>query len=444
MGWIARAAGWLGVACPTARTLVAAHAARALVAAALALVPAAAHAQVTLSIACSSLGIEARLCREGAEDWARRTGNQVRLVSTPNSGSERLALYQQLLAARSEDIDVFQVDAVWPGILANHLLDLAPHLDTRGHLEEVVRNNTVHGRLVAMPWFVSAGLLYVRTDLLEAHGKRVPETWQELTGTAQAIMQAERAAAGTDRMWGHVFQGRAYEGLTVNGLEWIASHGAGRIVEADGRISVNSPGTAAVLALARSWIGTITPLGVLNYAEEEARGVFQTGNAVFMRNWPYAWPLLNAEDSPVRGKVAVVVLPRGEGEGATHAAGLGGEQLAVSRYTSRAEQAIDLVRHLTGREEQRRRAIAGAFSPSIVELYGDAGVLEANPFFRDLLGTLRSAVARPSGATGVRYNRVSAEFANAVHSVLSGQAEPAAALERLEGRLERVSRGGRW
>jgi len=401
-------------------------------------------AQVTVAISCSALGVEAKLCREGAEDWARLSGNRVRLVSTPNSGTERLALYQQLLAAHSDDIDVFQVDVVWPGILANHLLDLHGQVDTTGHLEEVVRNNTVDGRLVAMPWFVSAGLLYYRRDLLEAHGRTLPETWRQLTDTAEVIMRAERAKAGEDRMWGYVFQGRAYEGLTVNGLEWLASQGGGRIVEQDGRISVNNPYAVQALALARSWIGKITPLGVLNYAEEEARGVFQSGNAVFMRNWPYAWPLLNAEDSPVRGRVGVAVLPRGEGEDGAHAAGLGGEQLAVSRYTPRAEQAVDLVRYLTSREEQKRRAIAGAFSPSITDLYEDEEILAPNPFFRDLLEILRGAVARPSGVTGVRYNRVSAEFANAVHSVLSGQAEPGDALARLEQRLERVSRGGRW
>lgn len=407
-------------------------------------VPGLAAAQATIAISCSALGVEARLCREGAEAWAARTGNQVRLVSTPNSGTERLALYQQLLAARSADIDVFQVDVVWPGILANHLLDLGPHLDAAGHFEEVVRNNTVDGRLVAMPWFVSAGLLYYRRDLLDAHGKRVPETWQELTETAQAIMQAERARAGDERMWGHVFQGRAYEGLTVNAIEWLASHGAGRIVEQDGRISVDNPRAAEALALARSWVGAITPTGVLNYAEEEARGVFQSGNAVFMRNWPYAWPLLNAEDSPVRGRVGVAVLPKGDVEGGVHAAGLGGEQLAVSRYSRHPELAIDLVRHLTSRAEQKRRAIAGAFTPSIVALYEDEEVLAPNPFFRDLVPTLQSAVARPSGVAGARYNRVSAEFANAVHAVISGQAEPAAALARLEARLERIGRGGRW
>ena len=61
------------------------------------------------------LGRELELCREGAETWARASGNQVRLVPVPNSASERLALFQQMLAAHATDIDVFQLDVVWSG-----------------------------------------------------------------------------------------------------------------------------------------------------------------------------------------------------------------------------------------------------------------------------------------------------------------------------------------
>ena len=86
--------------------------------------PGAAQSKVTISISCSSLGIELELCQEGADAWAKETGNKVKLVSTPARANERLALYQQLLAAGSADIDVFQIDVVWPGILANHFIDL--------------------------------------------------------------------------------------------------------------------------------------------------------------------------------------------------------------------------------------------------------------------------------------------------------------------------------
>ncbi len=67
-------------------------------------------------------------------------------------------------------------------------------------------------------------------------------------------------------------------------------------------------GTIEALTLAQSWVGTISPPGVLAYQEEESRGVWQTGNSVFMRNWPYAYGLGNGEDSPIVGWPIVVVL----------------------------------------------------------------------------------------------------------------------------------------
>ena len=83
----------------------------------------------TITISCGAVGAELELCREGAEAWAKQSGHQVQVVSTPNSSSERLALYQQLLAAQASDIDVFQIDVIWPGMLANHLHDLRPYLE---------------------------------------------------------------------------------------------------------------------------------------------------------------------------------------------------------------------------------------------------------------------------------------------------------------------------
>ncbi|WP_299399732.1 ABC transporter substrate-binding protein [Pelagibius sp.] len=397
-----------------------------------------------VSIACGALGVEFELCKEGAEAWAAETGNTVRLVNTPNSTTERLALYQQLLAAGAEDIDVFQIDVIWPGMLANHFIDLKPHSNgaEAEHFQAIVENNTVDGRLVAMPWFTDAGVLYYRKDLLEKHGKALPETWQDLTETAAAVQEAERSA-GNDKLWGFVWQGKAYEGLTCDALEWIDSFGGGAIVDEKGKITINNPQAAKALDMAASWVGTISPPGVLNYAEEEARGVFQSGNAVFMRNWPYAWGLANSEDSPVRDKVGVTALPKGGPDG-KNSGTLGGWQLAVSKYSANPEAAVSLVMYLTGAEEQKRRAITGAYNPTIASLYQDDEVLLANPFFGNLYDTFTNAVARPSKIAGAKYNRVSNEFWNATHAVLSGKADGATSLAQLEKKLKRISRNGRW
>lgn len=399
----------------------------------------------TISISCGAVGLELEICQQGANAWAEETGNQVEVISTPNSATERLALYQQILAANSADIDVFQIDVIWPGILANHFIDLAEHIDEEQisqHFPAIIENNTVDGRLVAMPWFTDAGILYYRQDLLDKYGKQPPATWQELTEIAKEIQDGERAE-GNDRMWGFVFQAKAYEGLTCNALEWVNSFGGGTIVAEDGSITINNPKAAEALDLAATWIDTIAPEGVLNYAEEEARGVFQSGNAVFMRNWPYAWALGNADDSAVKGKIGVTALPKGGADG-KHSGTLGGWQLAVSKYSENAELAAELVAYLTSAEEQKRRAIEGSYNPTIAALYEDEEVLAASPFFGELYETFTNAVARPSKVTGAKYNQASSEFFSAAHDVLSGKAGGSERLADLESSLDRLSRGGRW
>jgi trehalose/maltose transport system substrate-binding protein len=398
----------------------------------------------TIAIACGAVGVEFDLCRQGAEAWAARTRHTVRTISTPNDANERLALFQQLLAARSPEIDVFQIDVVWPGILAPYLEDLAPQMareEIADHLPALVANDRVDGRLVALPWFVDVGLLYFRHDLLEKYGAVVPQTWQQLTETARIIQEGERAAR-SPRMWGFVWQGRAYEGLTCNALEWIHSTGGGTLVDQTGTVTIDNKNAALALSLAASWVGTITPPGVLNYTEDEARAVFQAGDAAFMRNWPYALALANRPESFVAGKVGIAPLPHGD-QG-TSSATLGGSQLAVSRYSRAPEAAIDLVRALTGAQEQKRRAIKGGFNPTIEPLYRDPELLAVMPWLSELQEVLAGALARPSVVTRRRYNQVSNEFWNAVHDVLSGRTPAQISLTTLAARLRFLSRGERW
>ncbi|EOD77123.1 Maltose/maltodextrin ABC transporter, substrate binding periplasmic protein MalE [Grimontia indica] len=398
----------------------------------------------TISISCGAVGQELELCQEGVSAWEKETGHTVKIVTTPNSTTERLALYQQLLAAGAKDIDVFQIDVIWPGILGNHFIDLKQYSngDEEAHFPSIVANNTVKGRLVAMPWFTDAGVLYYRTDLLEKYGEQPPTTWEQLTATAEKVQKGEREA-GNDKMWGFVWQGRAYEGLTCDALEWVASYNGGTIVDEEGKVTINNDNAKQALTTAAGWVDTISPPGVLNYGEEEARGVFQTGNAVFMRNWPYAWSLGNSDDSPVKGKIGVVALPKG-GEEGRHAGTLGGWQLSVSKYSESPEVAASLVMFLTSFNEQKRRAIKGSYNPTIETLYQDEEVLAAAPFFGSLYNTFANGTPRPSTQTGAKYNQVSNAFWNATHSVLSGNKDADAALTKLNKDLKRISRNGRW
>jgi trehalose/maltose transport system substrate-binding protein len=372
-------------------------------------------------------------------EFEAETGIQVEQVRGQESTTDRLQEYLVKLGSESDEFDVYQIDVIWPGVLADHLVDLKPALgaEAAAHFPAIVANNTVEGRLVGMPWYTDAGLLYYRTDLLEKYGYAgPPQTWDELEEMAQTIQAGERAA-GNEAFWGYVWQGSNYEGLTCDALEWQVSHGGGRIIEADGTISVNNPAAVAAFERAAGWVGRISPSQVTQWLEEDSRLVWQAGNAAFMRNWPYAYSLGNSEGSPIRGQFEVTLLPEG---GGGHAATLGGWQLSVPRYSRHQAEAVELVRFLTSPAVQKRRSIEGSLAPTIGELYEDEAVVAANPYYESLQEVFTgSAVARPSAISGEAYPEVSFDYFTAVHSILTGDTPATQALADLDERLSTLA-----
>jgi trehalose/maltose transport system substrate-binding protein len=368
------------------------------------------------------------------------TGAKAEFVPGEQSATDRLAIYNQQLGAQSSDNDVYQIDVIWPGILAAHAVDLNATLAdlAKQHFPAIVENNTVNGALVGMPWFTDAGLLYYRTDLLEQHGfEKAPETWAELEEMANAIQDAERANNQSFR--GFVWQGNAYEGLTCDALEWQYSNGGGRIIEPDGTVTINNPQAIAAFERARGWVGTISPEDVTTYDEPASLNAFAPGNAAFMRNWPYAFSVTQAPDSPLVGKVGVTQLPMGDGEGATHAATLGGWQLMVSKYSPNQDAAIEFVKYMCSPELEKSFTIERSHSPTIGSVYDDPEVVKTQPFLAQLKPVFEGgAVARPSTVTADLYNSASITYFTHVNQILTGQSDAASAVQQIEADLKDI------
>lgn len=378
---------------------------------------------VQLTFLGAGPGAEAEFTKTQIDAWnAANPDIQVQFVEGPASATDRYGLYLQTFQAQSTDIDAMMIDVIWPGDLAEHLVDLNPYGGAEAvadDFEAIVTNNTVDGALVGLPWFTDGGLLYYRTDLLDKYGfDGPPATWTELEEMAAAIQEGERAEGNQD-FWGFVWQGAPYEGLTCDALEWIYSSGGSTIVSPEKVITINNQAAADALDRAYSWIGTISPPGVTSFMEEESRRLWHGGNAAFMRNWPYAYSLSNGEDSSVAGNFDATALPGGEA--GMSAATLGGWQLAVSKYSANQEAAAKFVMWLGSTESQKDRAINISLIPTKKSLYEDADVAAAQPFMPKLLPVFTSAVARPSTATAPNYNEVSNVFFTNVSSVLTGQ-----------------------
>jgi trehalose/maltose transport system substrate-binding protein len=379
-------------------------------------------AGATIRFAADSSGTGGAFIKALCDEWSQKTGNKVEIISRPQDASATLQQYQQYWAARSGDVDVYQIDVIWQSIAGPHAVDLKKYFkedEISQHFPRIIENNTVAGKLVSVPWFTDAGVLYYRTDLLEKYGyKEPPKTWEELAEMAKKIQDGERKAGKPD-FQGFVFEGKASESVTCNALEWVYSFGGGVIIEPDKKVTINNPEAIKALDTARSWVGSISPAGVVTYGEEEARNVWQAGNSAFMRNWPYAYSLGQDPKSAVAGKFDVTVLPKG-GENGKNAACLGGWNLMVSAYSKAPDAAADLVKFLDSSDSQKKRAIDLSLLPTLPALYADPDVLAKNPWFKNMLDVFKNAVARPSTVTGADYNQISTSFFQNVNKVLSG------------------------
>jgi len=397
---------------------------------------------VELRITGTTSGKFGDALKQELAEFEEATGNTVTVIPLPWDDNAKVSQFRLWLSSRTKDIDVYSMEYVWVPAFADHFIDLTDVTkDVLGnYFPATIKALTFEGKLLGLPRSADGPLLFYRKDLLEKHGKTPPKTWDELAATAKEIQEKERAAGNLD-MWGFVFQGKSNENLTCEALEWIKSSGGGNIVEPDGTISINNENAAAALERAKGWIGTISPPGVLSYEEEDARGLWQSGNAVFMRNWTYVYGLSNADDSPIKGKLDVVPLPADSGEMSAPAFGARG--LLVSKYSEHQKEAIELVKFLASKQQQKDQALQLAVMPTIPSLYDDTDVISAQPFMSTMKTVVESGALRPSGATRGNYNEASNLIWTAVYNTLAGKGTASENLEQLEAQLTDL-KGDGW
>ncbi len=391
----------------------------------------------TVSVFCGATDYE--LCVKAADAWKAKTGNEAKINKMPAQLDDAIPLYQQLLAAKSSDVDVLFLDVIWLGMFKNNLLDIkamVPETEQAEHFKSTIGAGDINGQLIALPAYMDVGLMFYRKDLLEKYGMQPPKTWDELAAQAKEIQDKERAAGNKD-MWGYTWQAKSYEGLTCDAIELIASNGGGTIIADDGKVTIDNPGAAEAIEKAKGWIGMISPEGVLGYDEEASRAVFEAGNSVFHRNWPYVWGTSQTAGGQLVGKVGMMPLPVGK-EGQKSSGCLGPMYFGVNKYSAKPELATEFTRFITGPEMQKMRAIEGAYNPSIGALYTDPDVLAKLPFLKDTQPAFADSATRPSGYTGTSYNRVSQAFYRAVHDMLSGDEDVKEGLAKLSARLEKL------
>jgi trehalose/maltose transport system substrate-binding protein len=370
-----------------------------------------------------------------ASRFKKDTGITVNVVPHPAASDASYAQLARNFSSKSSSFDVMMVDVVWPGAFAPYLVNLKPKLGkaSKAHVAGIIQNDTIGGKLVAMPWFGDYGILYYRTDLLSKYGyKAPPKTWNQLFQMAAKIQTGERKS--NDSFYGFVFQGNAYEGLTCDSLEWLASAGGGHFIDG-GKVTINNKNAQTILDGFRTNLSKISPKDVTTFQEDQTANGFVSGNAAFARNWPYMYSIAAGADSKVKGKFAVTVLPHGAKGGSVGT--VGGWQLAVSKYSKHKGATIEFVRYMTSKPVEKFDAIFNANVPTIPALAKDKQVVKTNPYLKPATANT-PRVARPSKFLKTHYNEASKAIYQGINQILNGNTSASSELPQIKAKLEQI------
>lgn len=315
------------------------------------------------------------------------------ILEAPNASNAIEDLYTSAFLLGNSPYDLVYLDIVWVPkfAAAGWLADLSDRLSKEELAEFMpgdLNGGIYEGRLYRVPFTSDAGLLYYRKDLLKQAGFKPPETFAELTQISQTLQK--KGAAD----WGFVWQGRQYEGLTAAFVEVLHGTGGFWINPETSEVGLDKPpAIEAVKLLAKMIESRVSPPGVISYQEEETRRLFQSGKAVFLRNWPYVWELANKADSPIRGKVGLkpmVGFSAGSG-----GACLGGWGLGISKTTKHLNEAWRVVKFFSSEEAQRKFTLDTGHIPTLRSLYTDPKIVAKYPHFPQMLKVLEKSVLRP-------------------------------------------------
>ncbi len=321
-------------------------------------------------------------------------GIRVQLVEGPNAPDLYENLYTSAFILGDSPYDLVNMDVVWASkfAAARWLLDLSNRIsdeELKAFVDQDVETGRYEGKLYRIPIRSDVGMLYYRQDLLEQAGVQPPETFDELVKISQDL-QAKKAAN-----WGYLWQGRQYEGLSAMFVEILEGFGGFWVNPNTKEVGLDKPEAIKAVDFLKSTVQKgISPPGVTTYQEEETRRLFQNGDAVFLRNWPYVWPLAHEdESSKIKGKIGIK--PMLHAPGGKSGACLGGWGLGIAKSSKHPDEAWKAIQYFSSTQAQRPFILNTGYVPSRRELFKDPEILAKYPHYSKLAEVVETTVLRP-------------------------------------------------
>jgi len=349
---------------------------------------------------------------------------KIRYITGPSDTSKREEMYIRSFLG-GDPIELVYMDVIWIAKFASKgwLLPLDKYFTKEMRekfLAPDIKAGEFKGHIYRIPVKSDVGVLYYRKDIV----KTPPKTWNEFEKVCKNI---------PSNMYCFVFQGKQYEGLVCNFLEFLWGAG-GDIFDKNGKVIIGSSKTLEALKFMRKIIkNSWAPKSVLSFQEQHALNTFAQGKAVFMRNWPYAWRVLNAPNSKLKGKIGIA--PLFHAKNSTSHSTLGGWGLGIASKTKYPDLAWKFIEFVTSEEAQKIIYKYQGALPSLKKLYFDPEIFKDNPQILKFYQILKNAKPRPVHS---EYPRISDIIQIHTSAVLSGIETPEEAVKEMEKSINSI------
>ncbi|MFL6596143.1 MAG: ABC transporter substrate-binding protein [Chthoniobacterales bacterium] len=324
-----------------------------------------------------------------SEFEAQNPGVHINYVEGPSETNAREDLYVTSLLGGQAVYDIIYADTVWiPKFAAagwlEDLTDRCPAERWNEFIPGAIEGGKYKGRIYRVPQHVDVGMFFYRRDLLEAANEQPPDTFDDLVRIAQKLQQPEQ-------LWGYVWQGKQYEGLICDFMEVLTGFGGFWIDAETNEVGLDHSEAVRALEWMRDSIHRtrISPPGTTANTEEETRLIFQSGRAIFLRNWPYVSITSQQPGSMMIGKVGIKPMPatpKGR-----PAATLGGWGMAIAKNSPHKEEAWKFSEYVSALPQVMRVQAHRGSPPALKAFYENNN----DPTWRDIYRVMETAVVRP-------------------------------------------------
>ncbi len=226
-------------------------------------------------------------------------------------------------------------------------MDLTPKLqsdanyDVNDILPPVRDVNSYNGKLFAVPFYGESSILMYNKDAASAAGVKISDhpTWQEVADAAKKMNSSSMA--------GICMRGKPGWGDLFGPLTTVVQTFGGSWYDNSWNATVNTPEWKQAVTFYKTLLDTSGEKDPVSYSFNECLTALKEGKAAMWADASVAASMLEADDSPVKGKMGYAHMPVDK----TKESGwLWSWNLAVPATTKHKDAAIDFVKWATSKD----------------------------------------------------------------------------------------------